>query len=65
PSSERLIRAEPSLGRRMLGVPYMVVSATAWPLKHFVFFMEDVNLPARVGDAVTFPVRVFADEDEP
>ena len=38
--------------------------AEANPVKHFVFFMEDVNLPGRLTDAVTFPVRVFREEEE-
>ena len=64
PSAERLVRGEHSLGRRLLGAPYAIVAITEWPVKHFLFFMEDVNLPGRVVDAVTFPVRAFREEEE-
>ena len=64
PAAERLVRGEPSLARRLLGAPYAIVSITAWPVKQFVFFMEDVNLPARLTDVITFPVRAFREEEE-
>ena len=64
PSAERLVRAERSLPRRLLGAPYAIVAITEWPVKHFLFFMEDVNLPGRLTDAVTFPVRAFGEEEE-
>jgi hypothetical protein len=64
PSAERVVRGEHSLPRQLLGAPYAIVAITAWPVKHFLFFMEDVNLPARVIDAVTFPVRAFRGEEE-
>ena len=60
----RLIRAEPSIAEHILGAPYALVSLTAWPLKKLVMFMEDVNLPARAGDVLFFPVRVFASDEE-
>jgi hypothetical protein len=65
PAPERLIHAKRSIPSTILGAPYALVSLTAWPLKQFVFFMEDVNLPARLTDIVTFPVRVFREDEEP
>jgi hypothetical protein len=61
---ERAIRAERSLPRALLATPYAIVSLTAWPVKQLVFFMESVNLPARIGDAALFPARAFAGGEE-
>ena len=63
PSAERVVRGEHSLPRRLLGAPYAIVAITAWPVKQFVFFLEDVNLPARLVDTVTFPFRAFREEE--
>lgn len=62
PSAGRRIRAEPTLARRALALPYDAVTVLAWPVKKLVIFMEAVNLPARIGDAARAPFGGLEDD---
>ena len=64
-AEQRWIHAEPSLGRTLLALPYTIVALTGWPLKKLLFWMEDVNLPRRIGDAVRHPAGGAAAESTP
>ncbi|MGH7897436.1 MAG: hypothetical protein ACREQQ_05755 [Candidatus Binatia bacterium] len=55
--ARRWIRAEPSAARTALALPYQAVADTGWPVEIALDWMEEVNLPARVGDAVRSPLR--------
>jgi hypothetical protein len=54
--ARRWIRGEPSTARQVLALPYGVVALTGWPLERTLDWMEEVNLPARVGDVVVSPL---------
>ena len=53
----RCIHAEPSTARQVLALPYRLVALTGWPLGKIIDWMEETNLPARVGDFVLYPVH--------
>jgi hypothetical protein len=53
----RRIHAEPSAARQLLALPYRLVALTGWPLGKILDWMEETNLPARVGDFVLYPVH--------
>ena len=63
-AEQRRIHGEPSLGRRLLTLPYYVVALTGWPIKKMVIWMEDVNLPQRIEDAFSYPVRRLRPPEE-
>jgi len=63
-AEQRRIHGEPSLGRRLLALPYDVVALTGWPIKKTVIWMEDVNLPQRIEDAFSYPGRRLRPPEE-
>jgi hypothetical protein len=64
--ARRWIRGEPSTARQILALPYEVVAITGWPLETAIEWMEEVNLPARVGDGIAFsPPRSDEPEGQP
>lgn len=60
----RLIRAERPLWRRALAAPNDLVTILTWPLKHALFWAEDVHLDRRIRDVVMFPVDAFRSESD-
>jgi hypothetical protein len=54
-TERRLFRRERRLWQRALALPNYPLLLVSWPLKRFFFWAEDVNLPDRIHDAVSFP----------
>jgi hypothetical protein len=55
--AERYFREEHPLWQRALALPADVLAATAWPLRQTLFWMERIDLPERIEDAVMAPYR--------
>lgn len=53
----RCFRAEPSLARRALALPYGILAITAVPVRPAVHWIEQVNLPDRLATAFRYPWR--------
>ena len=60
----RLYREENPLWRRAFALPADALRLGFWPLQQTLFWVERVNLPERIVDAVMFPVRAVSGEDE-
>jgi hypothetical protein len=60
----RLFREERPFWREVLALPADALVVLAWPVKRLVLWMEDVNLPRRIEDAATFPVRAIRREGD-
>jgi len=61
--AQRFFRGDEPLWRRALGLPADVLLLTAWPLQQTLFWMERIDLPDRIEDGVTYPVRRLRGED--
>ena len=60
----RLFREEDPLWRRAFALPADALRLSFWPLQQTLFWVERINLPERIADAVMFPVRAVRGEDE-